>query len=220
MLPVVQEGSYAEERALLELENKDSLEVHFANVAIHQMRDQTEERLRQIIARQEEQLRLLMQEKELLATQVITLEGRVRELNETHKKEIWQLKVNPIFKDINELVKALLEISDQHKQDNRYNFFHLLAVLGGSRDPKNQEVRRMIWRPTWTDDFTEVEYRDIVESLLTRTKHLPRSQLNEAMKVVYESTYNRSVYEWAGWDVPIKTLTEETIQILKEHTHK
>jgi hypothetical protein len=182
------------------------------------MRDERENELLRIIRRQQEQLELLAQKNEQLETQVVTLEGRVRELNETHKKEIWQLKVNPVFKDINELVKALLEISDQHKQDHKYLLHNILEMLGALREPKHP-IQRICWGSTWTDDSSEAQYRDTIDSLCFRIKHLPRSQLNEAVKVIFEAWGNKNRYQRLGWslmDTPIKTLTSETIQILKE----
>ncbi|MDF2577661.1 MAG: hypothetical protein K0S74_1145 [Chlamydiales bacterium] len=228
IVPLSQEESYVQERALLELENKESLEAHLKNVAIHQMRDQTEERLRQIIARQEEQLRLLMQEKELLATENIALKGRVKELDETHKKEIWQLKVHPLFKDANEFVKVIIELIPHSislrecntQGDSLWMVLHSIGLnLVNINEPLHRPWQMPLPSEVEPKDLAKfLQFENLVAYLNFRTKSIYR-QLYEVIKVMYEETNKRSVTTYHKWDIKITTLTPETIQILKDSYH-
>ncbi|MDF2577662.1 MAG: hypothetical protein K0S74_1146 [Chlamydiales bacterium] len=212
IVPLSQEEYYVQERALLALENEESLEAHLKNAAIHQMRDQTENSLRQIIRKQEEQLKFLAKEKELLATENTALKGRVKELDETHKKEIWQLKVHPLFKDANELVIALGEIQSQYKHGiygYRYAFVNMLSDLGAG-NPKPIKAFPILY-PQYSHDPENEQYQEIINSFFLRIKHLPHSQLNEVMAVIYQNCYKTNPREY-GLNVSITTLTPGTIQ--------
>ncbi|MDF2577655.1 MAG: hypothetical protein K0S74_1139 [Chlamydiales bacterium] len=64
------------------------------------------------ISMQEQQraYEVVMERNRQLETQVVTLEGRVRELDSLRRAELWSLGVNPDrFKDVNELVMAIIE---------------------------------------------------------------------------------------------------------------
>jgi hypothetical protein len=226
IVPVLQEGPYVEERALLEIENQENLQAHFENVAIHQIRDQTENSLRQIIRRQQEQLRLLMQEKALLATQVVTLEGRVKELKATHKAELRSLGIDR-FEDVNELVTEIIDIMPSYadaipcyaSNSKAGSLWNIVTNLGAGNPPGEPLAKTLDERaPGWDKTSAEKRYNALLNSLYPKMRHFSSEALAEVLKMIHIAWGGSSATftSWSeGWDVEIVTLTPETIQKIK-----
>jgi hypothetical protein len=172
---------------------------------------------------------LLMQRNEQLETQVVTLEGRVRDLDSLRHAELWSLGVNPDrFKDVNELVKAIIAaipnyayLQAETQKVGRYVVWNMLLHLGAGNRPEGPlNTRKSFWwlshktapvRPTAGVDKI-LDYKQLLDQLYPRMKHLSSRELAEPLKIIYGEPFTH----WGGWDVEITVLTSETIQKIRE----
>ncbi|MDF2577657.1 MAG: hypothetical protein K0S74_1141 [Chlamydiales bacterium] len=162
---------------------------------------------------------LLMRRNEQLETQIVTLEGHVKELKATHKAELRSLGIDR-FEDVNELVKEIIAVIPSYtylsKQKKDNAIWNMLSHLGAGRKPGERLDQPLFQRSLyWAKTPEEHAYDRLLREFYPRMKHLSSRELAEPMKITYEINNRVSFSHWYGWDIEIVILTPDVMQLMQ-----